>query len=445
MIIAQTIASGSLGHTIARDDKTEFGELANHFNTMSMTLKSGYDRLEAANKELHREIAERRRMEEQLRRSQKMEAIGTLAGGIAHDFNNILMTMLNYTDIAMKSMPPATSVQRHLEKVLIAGRRARDLVRQILLFSRQTERERKPVQVHFLVRELMTLLRASLPSTIEMRQNINASAGTVLADPTQMHQVLINLCSNAEHAMREKGGVLELAVDAVEVDDAFAALHPGVRPGSHVILSVRDTGHGMTPEVLERIFDPFFTTKEMGQGTGMGLAVVHGIVANHGGTVTVESRPGEGTTFAIYLPRIDQAPEDQSPAEGPLPRGTERILYVDDEEDLVDTVREILGGLGYQVTGKTRSTEALEAFRTTPDRFDLIITDQTMPDMSGEALAREFRRIRPDIPIILCTGFSHLIDSEEAQLLGVDAFCFKPMEERDFALTIRSVLAQRST
>jgi len=439
------IASGSVGYTISDKDKTEFGELASNFNAMSRTLKEGYDRLEAANQELHRAITERERVEEQLRQAHKMEAIGTLAGGIAHDFNNILMTMINHTELALSEVNESSPEHHHLEKVLIGGKRAKELIRQIILFSRQSEQERKPVQLGLLVNELMTLLRASLPSNIEIRQSADGNAGTVMADPTQMQQVLMNLCANAAHAMREKGGVLEVCVDEVGVDSSFAGLHPELRPGPHTVLAVRDTGHGIKPEVMERIFEPFFTTNEVGQGTGMGLAVVHGIIAKHGGAVSVESTPGVGTLFAIYLPRVDNIPEDNPPIEQPIPGGTERILYVDDEPDLVDVVRELLEGLGYKVVGKTNGTEALEAFRAMPHEFDLIITDQTMPDVTGEALTREFRRIRPDIPVILCTGFSHVVDADGAKAMGIDAFCLKPLGARDLGLTVRRVFAQRAS
>ncbi len=438
------ITSGAIGTTIARTDQTEFGELASNFNAMSVRLKEDYDRLEAANRELQRLIAERERAEEQLRQVHKMEAIGTLAGGIAHDFNNILMTMINHTELAINAINKDSPAFQHLDKVLIGGNRAKDLIRQIILFSRQTGQERKPVQIHLLVNELMTLLRASLPANIEIRQKVNAGAGTVMADATQMHQVLMNLCANAEQAMREKGGVLEVSVDAVEVDQHFATLHPELRPGPHVLLSVKDTGCGIKPEVMKRIFEPFFTTNEVGKGAGMGLAVVHGIIAKHGGAVIVESTPGVGTRFAIYLPRVDQPPEEEPRIEEPIPRGTERILYVDDEPDLVEVIQEILTGLGYEVTGKISGTEALEIFRATPYKFDLIITDQTMPNVTGEALTREFRRIRPDIPIILCTGFSHVIDGENARAMGIDAFCLKPLRARELGLTIRRVLQKKT-
>ena len=437
------IASGSVGYTISDKDDSEFGELASNFNTMSRALKDDYNRLQDANQELRKLMAERERVEEQLRQAQKMEAIGTLAGGIAHDFNNILMTMINHTEFATNTLGDNNLARYHLEKIVTGGRRARDLIRQIILFSRQSAEERKPVSLHLMVKEVMALIRASLPSNIDIRENLNTDAGVVMADPTQMHQVLMNLCANAERAMRERGGVLELCVDGLMVDENLAAANPELRPGPYVRLSVRDTGHGMKPEVMKRIFEPFFTTNEVGQGTGMGLAVVHGIVAKHGGAVTVESAPGVGTGFTIYLPRVDRYPEHENPVEEVAPRGTEHVLYVDDEPDLVDVVREGLQGLGYDVVGITNGMEALETFRAEPDRFDLIITDQTMPEITGEALTKEFRSIRPDIPIILCTGFSHVIDSDDAKAIGIDAFCLKPLRAREISATIRRVMARR--
>ncbi len=439
----KVIASGSVGHTIADDDRTEFGELARNFNAMSISLQDGYQRLEAANRELQRQIRERKRIQEQLRQSQKMEAIGTLAGGIAHDFNNILMSIINYTELAINSTPETSPAWLHLQKILAGERRAEDLVRQILLFSRQSEQERKPVRIDSLIHESMRLIRASLPSTVEIRQQINADAGIILADATQLVQVLMNLCANAEHAMRDKGGVLEVSVDAVDLDEDAAAIHPELRPGPYVHLLVRDSGHGMEPEVVERIFEPFFSTKEAGQGTGMGLAVVHGIVASHGGAITVKSAPGKGATFGVYLPSTAGLIEDESETAEPSAHGTERILYVDDEVDLVDAIGKNLEDLGYAVIGKNSGAEALETFRAAPDRVDLIVTDQSMPDARGDVLVKEFRRIRSDIPIILCTGYSHVVDADKAKELGVDAFCLKPMVARDLGLAIRRIMAQR--
>jgi signal transduction histidine kinase/CheY-like chemotaxis protein len=390
------------------------------------------------------DITERVRLEEQLRQSQKLEAIGTLAGGIAHDFNNTLFAMIGYTELAMGDIPQGSKPWQYLQEVLKAGTRAKKLVQQILAFSRKSSQERKPVQLRPLIQETLKMLRASLPTTIDIRQDISAEAGTVLADPTQLQQVLMNLCANAEHAMRETGGVLEVRADAVDIDADFASHHRDLQPGPYVRLMVRDTGHGIAPEIRERIFEPFFTTKKAGEGTGMGLAVVHGIVANHSGAITVQSTPGEGTVFTIYFPRIDETIESVTQPAEPIPHGEGCVLFVDDEDTLAQLGQIMLEHLGYHVVSKTSSIEALEAFRATPQRFDLVITDQTMPHMTGEALARELRDIRPDIPIILCTGFSHTANAERARALGIDAFCTKPFVARDLAVTVQQVLGQRA-
>ncbi|RMF84105.1 MAG: hybrid sensor histidine kinase/response regulator [Nitrospinota bacterium] len=384
---------------------------------------------------------ERERLQEQVRQMQKIQAIGTLAGGIAHDFNNILAAILGYTELALFDVPPESKIWPHLQAVLEAGDRAKHLVQQILTFSRQHEQERKPVSLRLLLKETLKLLRATLPATIEIRQSCRTAHDMILADPTQLHQVLLNLCTNAEYAMRERGGVLEVSLDTVEIDATVAAAHPPLQPGSYVRLTVRDTGPGMPPEVVERIFEPYFTTKPEGEGTGLGLAVVHGIVASHGGTITVESRVGKGTTFTIYLPSLTASTETNSSVPEPVPRGTERILFVDDEEALARLGYQILTHLGYEVTVRTSSLEALEAFRAAPYRFDLVITDQTMPQMTGEAFSQAIREIRPDIPIILCTGFSHTMSKEKARQLGINAFLLKPLTTADLGKVIRQVLA----
>lgn len=386
---------------------------------------------------------ERQRLDEQVRQGQKMQAIGTLAGGIAHDFNNILAAILGYTELASEDIPRDSLPWRNLQHVLTAAARARELVQQIMAFSRQSTPQRQPVDLHLLVREMLSLLRASLPSTIEIRQHIATDIGTVLAAPTQLHQVLLNLCANAERAMRATGGVLDVRLEAVHVDATLAAAHPELTPGPHARLTVRDTGHGMAPEVLERIYEPFFTTKDVGEGTGMGLAVAHGIVASHGGAMTVTSAPGKGTTFAIYLPCSDEPATDATAGDDPVPRGHERILFVDDEAVLVALGQEMLTRLGYAVAAYTSSTEALAAFCAAPHRFDLVITDQTMPKMTGEALTRALREIRPDLPIILCTGFSHTMTEDQAVALGIDAFLMKPLVARELGRVIRRILAQR--
>jgi signal transduction histidine kinase/ActR/RegA family two-component response regulator len=390
------------------------------------------------------DITERKRLEDQLRQVHKMQAIGTLAGGIAHDFNNILAAILGYTELALFDVSPGSALQHNLQEVLKAGHRARDLVRQILAFSRQDSQERQPLTLQTLVQETLTMLRASLPTTMAMQQHLDRRAGAILANPTQMHQVLMNLCTNAEYAMRHRGGVLAVGVDAVLVDAIFAEHHAALRPGPYVRLTVRDTGDGMPPEVVERIFEPFFTTKDVGEGTGMGLAVVHGIVTNHGGAIIVQSTLGVGTTFAIYLPRIAEAATSEQQHEAALPPGQGRILFVDDEEALAHMAQALLTRLGYEVVIQTSSLAALEIFRSTPQRFDLLITDQTMPGLTGEALACEIRRLRPDIPIILCTGFSYTMDADKATTLGINAFLMKPLVAHDLSLAIRQVFAQRA-
>jgi len=389
-----------------------------------------------------RDITERKRLEMQMRQAQKMEAIGTLAGGIAHDFNNLLTTIGGYTELAGDAVAKDGAAWHNLQEVLAATRRAKDLVRQILTFSRRRELEQKPIALQPIVREAMRLLRASLPATIEIRQQIDPDCGTVLADPTQMHQVLMNLCANAGYAMRERGGLLEVCLDVVDGDAEFAIRYPGLAIGPHARLTVRDTGPGMPPSVRERIFDPFFTTKGPGEGTGLGLAVVHGIITSHRGVITVDSAPGLGTRFEVFLPRLEAPEFATTRAEPPIRGGTERILFVDDEPLLTHLWDRMLRGIGYSVLSCTDGLEALEIFRATPEAFDVVITDQTMPKITGEELARELLRLRPDLPIILCTGFSHTMTEEKAKAMGIRAYLTKPLARRDFDQAIRRVLGQ---
>jgi CheY-like chemotaxis protein len=336
-------------------------------------------------------------------------------------------------------------IQHNLQHVFNAGERAKNMVRQILTFSRKSDPERKAIYLHEAVVEALKLLRASLPTTIDIRQDIPADIqDVVLADTTQMHQVIMNLCTNAAHAMRETGGMLEVRMSIRHIDHIFTLHHPELQPGPHVCLIIRDTGCGMEADVVERIFEPYFTTKGVGEGTGMGLAVVHGIIASHGGAITVHSTPEIGTTFAIYFPQIDAEVYRETPAEEPLPHGQGSILFVDDEEVLTLLVQEMLKQIGYEVEVHTSSLEALASFQSTPDRFDLVITDQTMPMMTGEVLAQKLRNIRPDIPIVLCTGYSHRIDADKAAAQGIDAFCMKPLATHDLGLVIRRVLTQRA-
>jgi len=390
---------------------------------------------------IERDVTHEAELETQLRQVQKMEAIGTLVGGIAHDFNNILAAIMGYTEMALYDVPEGTAGRRNLEQVLKAGYRGKDLVKQIITFSRRSEQERRSMRVSPIVKEALKLLKASLPTTIDIRQNIETQSGMVLADPTQIHQVLMNLCSNAAYAMREKGGVLGVSLVDADIDsDGAEPSYPDLNPGAYLKLTVSDTGHGIDRAIMERIFDPFFTSKKPGEGTGMGLAVVHGIVKSYGGAIVVDSEPGKGSTFDVFLPRIegDFFPEADSAA--PMPTGNERILFVDDEEDLLDMVHQMLERLGYSVVAKTNSLEALEAFKAQPDQFALVITDQTMPHMTGADLAKELMRIRPDIPIILCTGFSEVISAEEAKALGIREFVMKPFATREIAEITRRVL-----
>ncbi len=383
--------------------------------------------------------AEKMQFEEKLRQSQKMEAIGTLAGGIAHDFNNILSAIIGYAELALLDAEKQSPLYHDLQGVLQAGSRAKDLVKQILTFSRQVLQECKPIQIKPIAKEVLKFIRASLPTTIEIQQEIQSDA-LIMADPTQIHQVVMNLCTNAEHAMREKGGVLgmklvEVILRREDMDD-----HLELNPGTYLELTVSDTGHGISAHILNRIFDPFFTTKKTGEGTGMGLSVVHGIVRSCGGTIKAISEPDKGTTFSAYFPVIDRQLEHETAAEKPIPTGNERILFVDDEPALANIGKQTLETLGYDVQTRTSSIEALELFKAQQDRFDLVITDMTMPNMTGEDLAQELMRIKPSIPIILCTGFSAKIDDRKASAMGIRAFVLKPMVLREIATTIRQVL-----
>ncbi len=386
---------------------------------------------------------EKGRIEVQMRQAQKMEAIGTLAGGIAHDFNNILGIILGYAEITLLSTPPATSVHNNLQQVVKASRRAKDLVKQILTFSRQGEQERKPLPVNPIVKETLKLLRAVLPTSIEIRQSIEEperGAFVVMADSTQIHQVLMNLCTNASYAMREKGGILEVRLCEVDFSRFDIARPADLNPGSYVRLSVGDTGPGMEQAVLERIFDPYFTTKGPGEGTGLGLAVVHGVVRSHGGAITACSQPGKGTEFHVYLPRMESKAAAEETESLPLPGGGETILFVDDEMMLAYVGTKILKSLGYEVVTRMGSIEALDVFRAQPHKFDLVITDMTMPEMSGLELAEEFLRIRPGMPIILCTGFSAVATPEKVKAAGIRGLLMKPLTMNEVAKKVREVL-----
>ncbi len=386
-----------------------------------------------------RDVTREVELERQLRQAQKLEAIGTLASGIAHDFNNILSGVLGYTELAMQALPEDSHVYRELSAAVSAARRAADLVKQILMFSRHSEQQRRPVQIQAIVKEAMKLLRGSLPATIEIRQIVDRACGPVQADPTQVHQIIMNLCTNAFHAMRDRGGVL--TVEVAEVDPPQD--RPGEGPtGRCVQLTVSDTGHGMSSEVLERIFEPYFTTKKLGEGTGLGLSTVHGIVKSHGGDVSVESEAGIGSTFRVRLPLCPE--ETPKPEPRPMDldtlKGTERILVVDDELAILGVLETLLTRLGYEVTPLTSSRKAADLFQAAPSYFDMVITDQTMPTMTGTELAAELLAIRESVPIVLCTGFSEAVNEESALAMGIRAFVSKPIVIREFAGQIRQIL-----
>ena len=388
------------------------------------------------------DITEPKRLEEQLRQSQKMEALGTLAGGIAHDFNNILGVILGYAEIIQNSAEAGSGLERRVAEIARAGRRARDLVNQILNFSRQGPQERHPMTLAPLVKEALKLLRSSVPANVEIISRIETDRDSVLADPTQMHQILLNLCGNAAQAMRESGGTLTVTLADVRDGDAFAPPRELGRPERFVRLSVLDTGPGIDPDVVERIFDPFFTTKRQGEGTGMGLAMVHGIVKRHDGHVVLDNRPGQGAAFHVFLPLTSDAERPVAEAAADLVFREGRILFVDDEKPLVDIGREMLQSCGFEVVTRTSSVEALEAFRHRAGDFDLVITDQTMPNMTGMELAREILRLRPNMPIILCTGFSDAVSYDRLRDIGIGDFIMKPILKHDLISSISRLLAE---
>ncbi|MGD0231478.1 MAG: ATP-binding protein [Syntrophorhabdales bacterium] len=388
------------------------------------------------------DMTEQKRVEQQLQQAQKMEAIGTLSGGIAHDFNNILAAIIGFTELALDDMAERPE-RRFLENVLRAASRGRDLVRQILTFSRRGERSHNPVAIGPVMEETVKLLRASIPSTIEIRHDLSSEELTVRSDPTQIQQVLMNLSTNAAYAMRENGGLLEIGVARVCFRQQEEPPRPGMEPGSYVRISVRDTGAGMGAATLERIFDPFFTTKETGEGTGLGLSVVHGIVEDHRGTIQVESELGKGSVFYIFLPLVEEPPALQSArGEEPMGPGRGRILLIDDEPDIIEAEKMMLERLGYSVVAKASSVEALKLFDEDSQAFDVIITDQTMPEMTGMTLARKIIAKRANVPIILCTGYSDAVSQREIQRIGIREFVMKPVSKREMWEALRRALEE---
>ncbi|MBW1723081.1 MAG: PAS domain S-box protein [Deltaproteobacteria bacterium] len=390
---------------------------------------------------LLRDITEQERLQEQLQKARKLEAIGTLAGGVAHDFNNILGIIIGNTDLALTDTPEWSPIRYNLEEIKKASFRARDVIQQIMAFSRHVDHSLQPLDLVPLVKEFVKLLRSSIPTTVDIRLSVPEKTRQISADPSQINQVLINLCMNSAHAMKEDGGVLEISVEDVRVEaDQSDPDFPDAGQGDYVRLTVQDSGHGIPLEIQGRIFDPYFTTKDVGEGSGMGLAVAQGIVEKHGGKIAFRSQPGEGAVFQILFPALEARPAAETGRRKPLPGGKERILLVDDEQAVIGVYHPLLEKLGYRVLSKTESIEALDVFRSSPEGFDLVITDLTMPRLRGDRLAQEIMAIRPDIPIILCTGYSEGIHEEKARELGIKAFVMKPIDMTTLAKTVRRVL-----
>jgi PAS domain S-box-containing protein len=392
---------------------------------------------------VERDVTHEVRLQQHVRQTRKMEALGTLAGGIAHDFNNILNPIFINTEQALLDVPENGPMRRSLQSALEAAERGKNLVKQIIAFSRQKEQERKPLKAEPLIKETLKFLRASLPRTVEIKENLQKEKGFILADPTQIHQIVMNLCSNAAYAMREGGGILEVNLAEVDVDLEMSHRHPDLKPGSYQRLTVTDTGEGMTRDVMERAFDPFFTTKKLGEGAGMGLSVVHGIVTQYKGAISCYSEPGKGTTFNVFFPLVDARESPREVLSKRLPEGREQVLLIDDEQVQVQSIQNVLERLGYRVVATTDSREALELFGENPQAFDLVITDQTMPRLTGIKLAEELLLIRPDVPIILCTGFSETVDANRANALGIRQFLMKPFSIGEISETIRQALKKK--
>jgi len=379
-------------------------------------------------------------MESQLRQAQKMEAVGTLAGGIAHDFNNILAAIMGYIELSQFDVPESNPARHSLDQVLKATHRAKKLVSQILAFSRQNNYEKKPVYVQCIINECVELLRASIPSTVAIEKDLCQELKAVKADSTQIHQVIMNLCTNAYHAMDGGEGRIDITLSPYGMRDEDCLSMLGLSQGEYMRLVIGDTGCGMDEKILSKIFEPYFTTKAKGQGTGMGLSVVHGIIKSHGGRIDVTSEPGKGSRFTLYLPVIDMSASDHTDVPALLPLGRERILFVDDEETLVDLGVKILERLGYEVVSETSSLRAFERFKDDPQGFDLVITDMTMPDLTGIQLARKIKMISPGVPIILCTGYHKEINVSKVKDFGIDFLLLKPLKIMDLATVIRDAV-----
>ena len=414
-------------------------------NELEIRVEERTFELKQAYETLQRETRERHEAEERLRHSQKMEALGTLTGGIAHDFNNILSAIVGFAEMLEDDLPHGKAERDYASHIKKAGIRGRDLVKQLLIFSRKTDNEKKPILLSSIVKESAKLLRASIPATVAINVAVREDSGYILADPVQIQQIILNLCTNAYHAMRGKGGSVDIELSGFPVEHGNI-LAKELKPGRYVRLIVRDTGTGMPPHIMDRIFDPFFTTKAAGEGTGLGLSVVMGIVKDTQGHITVDSREGKGTTFTIYFPLVESLPDADHPSysERSFHTGSGKVLLVDDDPALLETGSHILTRLGYAVTCEEKGAKALELVEKDPELFDLVITDQTMPGMTGMELAKKVLAINPDIPIILCTGFSLTVDAESAKNAGIRGFMMKPLTKTEIARAVRDVLEPAS-
>ena len=386
-------------------------------------------------------VAEKENSQKQLIQAQKLESIGTLAGGIAHDFNNILTAVLGYTQLTLIAVEHGkeTGIEDDLKEVYSAGLRAKDLVQQILTFARQSDEELNPIQIAFIIKEVLKFIRSSIPTTIEIKQNITSDS-FIMGNSTQIHRIMMNLCTNAAQAMEQTGGTLEISVKNTTIDPSTMQGKHHVKPGDYIEIKVADTGDGIEPQIIGKIFDPYFTTKGPGEGTGMGLAMVHGIVETYGGTILVESTLGRGTLFTLYFPIVETSNAPLVYEKHAIAAGQERILFVDDEVQIAKMASRTLSQLGYSVTTRTSSIDALELFRSKPGDFDLVISDITMPKMTGDALAKELIEIRPNIPVILCTGYSKRFSEIDSSEIGIKALAEKPYTREGLATTVRRVL-----
>jgi signal transduction histidine kinase/ActR/RegA family two-component response regulator len=435
---AEAVGRGDFTRRVEVSSRDECGELAGVFNQMTANLNT-------SRAELQQAVETLKATQAQLIQSEKLRAIGTLAGGIAHDFNNILGAILGFGELVLEDLPSETRNARNMRQVMKAGERAKELVRQILAFSRQSEPQRAPVRLSVMIEETLKLLRATIPVTVQIETRIHTSADTVVADSTQLHQVLMNLGTNASHAMRDRNGTLTVSLEDFTVPPSGSSAAPQLTPGQYLRLAVADTGHGMDRAVIERIFEPFFTTKPVGEGTGLGLSVVHGIIESHGGEITVSSVPGQGTTFSIFLPQATPSDGASVVSDEPVHGHRERILVVDDEEPLVNMMQQKLSRLGYEVVAHHDSLAALREFQSAPHRFDVIITDQTMPHLTGADLAREMTRLRADTPIIMCSGSGQALIKLESLRPAVRECVLKPVNFGELSRSIRRVLDDKAS